>query len=348
MKKLLIIGFLVLVLAIACEQSNPVVTENENISGGKVIHSLSKINSNALIVGPKVFTRSKGKPTIEEIEFTVEGNFLNTQLILTNGGAQKKTRVTSCFVLLNSDTLIYPIDLDKEIDSIKVDVVLNQENLLQVKFAGKPGSYCTIQIEGEQDCPCSIIDIDGNTYETIKIGNQCWIAENLKVTHYRNGDPIPYVTTNSNWNDLNTGAYCAYDHDESNADIYGYIYNWYAIQDSRNIAPEGWHVATDEDWKELEMYLGMSQEEADALMRFRGTNQGSKLAGNAPLWRNGPLKESYVFGTTGFSAVPGGNRVQPSAVGGGGRFNAIGDNITIWTGSEYNTNDAWCRHITYA
>ena len=86
---------------------------------------------------------------------------------------------------------------------------------------------------------CPIVDIDGNTYLAIKIGNQWWISENLKVTHYRNGDPIPNVTDSTEWINLTTGAYCNYDNDPSNGDIYGHLYNWYAVDDSRGLAPEG-------------------------------------------------------------------------------------------------------------
>lgn len=104
-----------------------------------------------------------------------------------------------------------------------------------------PSAFCQLETG-------KVTDIDGNTYKTVKIGNQWWIAENLKVTHYRNGDAIPEVTDNEQWKNLNSGAYCAYDNNESNAAVYGYLYNWYAMNDSRNIAPEGWYVPSDEEW----------------------------------------------------------------------------------------------------
>ncbi|MEJ2629601.1 MAG: fibrobacter succinogenes major paralogous domain-containing protein, partial [bacterium] len=107
----------------------------------------------------------------------------------------------------------------------------------------------------------TVTDIDGNTYQTVKIGDQWWMAENLKVTHYRNNDEIPNVTYWGDWHDLSTGAYCDYNNNEGNVSTCGHLYNWYAVNDSRNIAPEGWHVPTDEEWKELEMYLGMSRSE---------------------------------------------------------------------------------------
>ncbi|MBT5269507.1 MAG: hypothetical protein HOL70_08685, partial [Candidatus Marinimicrobia bacterium] len=110
----------------------------------------------------------------------------------------------------------------------------------------------------------TVTDIDGNVYETVKIGDQIWMAENLKVTHYRDGSAITQVTDNTAWSNLSTEAYCIYDNNASNeVDTYGALYNWYAVSDGRNIAPEGWHVPTDAEWKELEMYLGMSQPDVD-------------------------------------------------------------------------------------
>ncbi|MCF7815049.1 MAG: fibrobacter succinogenes major paralogous domain-containing protein, partial [Candidatus Cloacimonetes bacterium] len=151
----------------------------------------------------------------------------------------------------------------------------------------------------------TVTDIDGNVYQTLVLGDQEWMAENLKVTHYRNGDPIPNVTTNSTWAGLSTNAYCYYDNDPANGDTYGALYNWYAVDDARGLAPEGWHVPTDAEIMELEMYLGMSQQQANST-GYRGTNEGSKLAGGYDLWQNGALRNDPEFGSSGFSFLPGG------------------------------------------
>ena len=151
-----------------------------------------------------------------------------------------------------------------------------------------------------------VTDIDGNSYKTIRIGGQVWMAENLKVTHYRNGDPISTGHSNSEWADLvvyehgrrkseigtETGAYCVYNDQESNADTYGYLYNWYAVDDSRNIAPEGWHVPTDDEWQTLINYLGGG---AGGKLKEAGTAHW-----NSP--NTGSTNES------GFTALPGGYR----------------------------------------
>ena len=98
-------------------------------------------------------------------------------------------------------------------------------------------------------------DIDGNVYKTIKIGNQVWMAENLKTTRYRNGEAISNIKDATAWEALTTGAWCEYNNLGINGIKYGHLYNWYAVADPRNISPEGWHIPTDAEWAELESYL---------------------------------------------------------------------------------------------
>ncbi|RPH33344.1 MAG: hypothetical protein EHM93_05180 [Bacteroidales bacterium] len=103
----------------------------------------------------------------------------------------------------------------------------------------------------------TVTDIDGNVYNTVTIGTQCWMRENLKTTKYRNGDPIQKVQNilvSNQWSILTSGAY--FNSDNNYTNIYGNLYNWYAVNDVRNIAPVGWHVATDADWTTLTDYLG--------------------------------------------------------------------------------------------
>lgn len=102
--------------------------------------------------------------------------------------------------------------------------------------------------------PNTVKDIDGNVYKTVKIGNQTWMAENLRTTKYRNGDPIQLITDPNVWKILNSGAYQG--PFLSDQPEYGNFYNWFAVSDPRNIAPEGWHVATDAEFTELASFLG--------------------------------------------------------------------------------------------
>jgi uncharacterized protein (TIGR02145 family) len=98
----------------------------------------------------------------------------------------------------------------------------------------------------------TLTDIDGNIYQTITFDNQVWMAENLKVTHYRNGDTIPHITDNTQWSNLSSGGYCNYANDTNKTTLY----NWFAVTDIRNIAPAGWHVPSDAEWSTLTTYLG--------------------------------------------------------------------------------------------
>jgi uncharacterized protein (TIGR02145 family) len=187
-------------------------------------------------------------------------------------------------------------------------------------------------------CPPTVTDIDGNVYQTVLIGEQCWMMENLKVTHYRNGDPIANVTDAGEWESLNSGAYCNYDFYVGNATVYGRLYNWFASTDSRGIAPEGWHVPSDAEWKQLEMYLGMSQAEADG-WGLRGTDEGGKLKETGTTHWNPP--NTGATNESGFYALPGGYRFYD------GSFYAMGEFAFFWSTTEYLGNYVWIRSLGY-
>ena len=165
-----------------------------------------------------------------------------------------------------------------------------------------------------------VTDIDGNYYSTIVIGTQVWMAENLKVTKYRDGTAIPTGYSNSDWQGLSTGGYAVYGDDEDNVDTYGYLYNWYATTNSRNIAPEGWHVPTDAEWTTLIDYLG-----------------GSSVAG-------GKMKDNINWNGTnesGFTALPGGYRSS------NGSYDTMGYYSYFWSSTEANSTSAWARALYY-
>ena len=182
-----------------------------------------------------------------------------------------------------------------------------------------------------------VTDIDGNTYQTIKIGEQWWMAENLRATHYRNGNAIANITEDTAWEKQRTGAWCNYDNEADNAAIYGQLYNWYAVNDERNIAPEGWHVPTDKEWKQLEMYLGMSQSQADDT-GWRGDGVGRKLMGTGSAHWVSPNTGST--NESGFSGLPGGYRD-----GSGGDFYNVGGYASFWSFPEYDSDGAWSRKL---
>jgi len=167
------------------------------------------------------------------------------------------------------------------------------------------------------------------------------MAENLKVIHFRNGESIQNVSDSIQWADLNTSGYCNYENNGSNVAIYGRLYNWYAINDIRIIAPEGWHIPSDEEWKELEMYLGMNQYQADDF-GWRGTDEGGKLKETGTLHWNNP--NNGATNESGFSALPGGYRGDYNLYVG---FDDMCYYAYFWTSTEQNSNYALLRSLCY-
>jgi uncharacterized protein (TIGR02145 family) len=180
-------------------------------------------------------------------------------------------------------------------------------------------------------------DADGNIYQTVTIGNQVWMVENLRTTHYRNGDPIPRITEINDWSNRNSGAYCEYKNEVTNSQAYGMLYNWYVITDKRNICPKGWHIPTDEEWHELVSYL-------DSVASINNSIVESKRAGGM-LKENGTLHWSTpnvgASNTSGFTGLPGGTRIH------NGYFNIISKYGYYWTSSEKGSDLAWFRVLDY-
>jgi uncharacterized protein (TIGR02145 family) len=182
-------------------------------------------------------------------------------------------------------------------------------------------------------------------YDEVNICNLVWMAKNLNTEYYRNGAPIRHAQSKYEWEDAmkkQEGAWCYYLNDSANGKIYGKLYNWYAVNDPRGLAPKGWHIATDDEWKELEMCLGMSQDEADK-GNFRGTDEGSKLAGRSDLWQYGDLIRNENFDNSGFLSVPGGYRYFES------EFFGMGFYSYWWTATAdpNPSGPAWYRMLEF-
>ncbi|MFY8166903.1 MAG: fibrobacter succinogenes major paralogous domain-containing protein, partial [Sediminibacterium sp.] len=165
----------------------------------------------------------------------------------------------------------------------------------------------------------------------ILIGSQYWMDKNLDVTTYRNGDPIPQVTNNVTWANLRTGAWCYYNNDPANGAIYGKLYNWYAVNDQRGLAPQGWHVPSDAEWFTLGTYLG-GDSFAGGKMKTTGTTRWTYPNTNAS-------------NESGFTGLPGGYRV--GGLGTSGAFESLGNGITLWSATESNTTSSFYRYIDY-
>jgi uncharacterized protein (TIGR02145 family) len=180
-----------------------------------------------------------------------------------------------------------------------------------------------------------VLDVDGNMYNKVTIGSQVWLAENLKSTHYCNGDPITLVTTSS-WSTTTSSAYCTYSDDPTMAATYGHLYNWFAASDTRNVCPCGWHVPSDAEWTIL------AQTVDPATSTTCGPCNQSTLAG-------GVLKSTQFWtspntgGTdaVGFGALPGGDAIST-----GGYLN-IGNQGYYWSSTSFSGSNAWYRRMSY-
>jgi uncharacterized protein (TIGR02145 family) len=175
--------------------------------------------------------------------------------------------------------------------------------------------------------PC--VDGDGNHYQVTTIGTQVWMAENLKTTSYQNGDPIPNITEGPVWINLTTGGYCAYENNNSTATDYGYLYNWFAVDDTRDLCPAGWHVPQDSQWIVLTDHLG-GQSVAGGKLKETGTAH----------WESPNTGATNLYG---FSAVGGGYRWHNSDA-----FSSISTLGYWWSSTEGGTNatsTAWIRRM---
>jgi uncharacterized protein (TIGR02145 family) len=169
----------------------------------------------------------------------------------------------------------------------------------------------------------TVTDIDGNIYHTVTIGTQTWMVENLKVTHARNGDPIAHVTNAIQWSNLTSGAYCNYWDDGTLSDIYGRLYNWYAVAEGPVIAPAGWHIASDAEWQKLIDYLGGA---AIAFGKLRETGTTH--------WT---YTDASITNESGFTALPGGFRAYD------GSYAFQGNACLWWSTTEADATTAWNR-----
>lgn len=182
----------------------------------------------------------------------------------------------------------------------------------------------------------TVTDIEGNVYNTIQIGNQLWMADNLRTTKYRDGDAIKDTTGSTTWELLDEGAYCSYNHDDNFVSLYGRLYNWFAVNDHRGLAPDGWHIPSDDEWKELEEYLGMSQEETDMVGSRENNEVGLKLKSTS-----GWYDEGNGTNESGFTAVPSG------FCGNYGDFDGDGYDAIFWSSTLSSEGVPWRRGLGF-
>lgn len=173
----------------------------------------------------------------------------------------------------------------------------------------------------------SSVSNNASPSKEVTIGDQVWMAENLNADKFRNGDSITHAITKEAWKQAGENehpAWCYYDNDPSNGKKYGKLYNWYAVNDPRGLAPKGWHVPSDQEWTTLTDHLG-----------------GEDVAGTKMKSSRGWYNDGNGTNESGFSALPGGYRYHF------GRFFSIGRDAYWWSSTEYSTYCAWTRLLDY-
>ena len=190
------------------------------------------------------------------------------------------------------------------------------------------GNYVKKDAGIDMDCPENVTDIDGNPYTTVRIGEQCWMAENLKTTLYADGSIIKE-------------AYVV-DGDENNAVMWGRLYTWRAVSKPAGICPTGWRVASDEDYQTLEITMGMNPETAEETGWRQTGNESRKLKkyDKAFSWT---AAEKQSVNSSGFSALPSGARTEFMGI----VLDGTGMYGDFWTASEFNEEKAWNRTMVW-
>ena len=180
----------------------------------------------------------------------------------------------------------------------------------------------------EPSATTTVTDIDGNVYNTVTIGTQVWMLENLKVTKLNDGTAIPLVTDGTAWANLTTPGFCWYDNNEATyKNTYGALYNWYTVNTGK-LCPTGWHVPTDAEWTTLTSYLG-GESVAGGKLKEEGTTH----------WQS---PNTGATNSSGLTALPGGYRS-----GSDGYFYNFGSNGYWWSSSAYSSSDAWRWRLYY-
>lgn len=239
-------------------------------------------------------------------------------------------QVTNIKTGLWSDTAVWS---NKSIPEYNTNIILNYDITVDYRFC----TCNTLNANGHKITVnpgvflfvfgTNPVDFDGNYYDTVTIGSQVWMKENLKVTHYRDGTPIQNITVDSLWKLNLTGAYSNYNNDTQYVSAHGRLYNWQAVNNPAKLCPAKWHVPSDSEWTILINYLGG---ETDASKAIKDTGTRYWFYNNMG-----------ATNSTGFTAIPGGSRRED------GSFEDIGGDALWWSSTEYNTISAMYRYLPY-
>ena len=328
------------------------------------------------------FSQSK-KEQIEQLTLRVDS--LNSVLRAErNSNAQKITSLENSITQLNAKIADYTAQitsLNAQVSKLTADVQTNkaatmskQQELqaLQAQLKVKQDSLTLVNAELLKLKPpvkpvvvTSPTPTPSGPYKTVTIGSQVWMAKNLEVSTFRNGDVIPQATSNAEWEAAGKNkqpAWCYYDNDSKNDVKYGKLYNWYAVNDPRGLAPVGYHVPTDAEWTQLSDYLGGEGVAGKKMKSTSGWENWTEdlVCANCRNWNAEyrkktachVCKDTRVHGTkaysgngtnsSGFSGLPGGFRNDD------GTFYLQGYNGYWWSASETLTDSAYFRLLYHS
>lgn len=335
---------LILLLISSCQKNEMDMSEKVTLQGTEIMFSTDLAFDGSIIYyGHKIFSRSSGAPFVEtqKMENRDFKYFDSLFVLKIQNGVDKKSRVSSAEISIDGNLVFGTEDFSKNVSVLTKELnTLSPESVIEVKLNGTPGSFIDLWIEGKIKDGL-IKDADGNFYKTVKIGDQFWMAENLKTTRYRNGDLIGTTTpTTLNISNQNMPKYqWASGGNENNVSVDGRLYTWYAITDNRNICPVGWHVPTDAEWTKLTGYLSMNG------YGYGGTGDDiAKSLASSTNWiinttAGNPGNDQLSNDKSGFNALPAGYRVSE------GTFTLFGTFAGWWSSNESNIINAWYRGI---
>jgi uncharacterized protein (TIGR02145 family) len=272
-----------------------------------------------LYYGPETF-KVASKAPVKEIRTLSNPNFDSFDgnfVLKVQNGSNNKTKVEKIEIRIDDILILRSSDYRKRGKNIiSKPITLSANSTLEIKMKGDKRSFIVLWIEGTLKEEMKVTDVEGNVYKTVTIGTQVWMAENLKTTKYNDGTAIPMAVGVL----PSTAAYFYYDNDISNKDIYGALYNWYAVNTAK-LCPTGWHVPNNAEWQILTDYLGGFYV-AGGKMKEEGFSHW--LAPNT-----GATNES------GFTALPGGWAIH----------SYMGESAYFSSSSEYETNNSWSYYL---
>jgi len=321
----------------------PVINGNKTISGatsGTFSDTITNLIANTVYYVRAYATNSEGTAYGNELSFTTSALIFPTLTTLVpnsmtqtkaisggnitfDGGATIASRGV-CWSITENPTIALT---SKTTDGTGPGIYKSSLTGLTLGVKYYVRAYATNSLGtsyGEQKSlildPTQLTDADSNVYNTITIGTQTWMKENLKTTKYLDGSPIPNINNDYTWGTMTTDAYCWYNNDAiTNKKVYGGLYNFYAVQDNHGLCPTGWHVSTKTEWTILTTFLG-----------------GDSIAGKKLMESGGVHWKPYNKATneSGFTALPGGDRYNDG-------FYYLEFQGKWWSSTEYDTNKAW-------